>query len=152
MRELEDLKFREPRTESERKEIGSASGSHCAGSRLSSWGPLQRQGPEKERRRGFDSLLVSLLRLHRLLHAHGCIYCLYATYTEVHSIYFRLTPFGCENNTKNPSFMVLLVYLRYMIADRSPCTTSHTEPAPWPAIFSRDSCRRNQRCDRGQVS
>ena len=40
---------------------------------------------------------VSLLRFHRLL--HGCIYCLYATYTEIHSIYFRLTPFVGEYNT-----------------------------------------------------
>ena len=42
---------------------------------------------------------MSLLRFHRLL--HGCIYCLYATYPEIHSIYFRLTPFVCEYNNSS---------------------------------------------------
>ena len=66
--------------------------------RLSSREPLQRQGPEKERRREIDSLPVSRLGFHRLLHV--CIYCLYATDPEIYSIYFRLTPFVCEyNNT-----------------------------------------------------
>ena len=40
---------------------------------------------------------MSLLRFHRQL--YECIYCLYTTYTEIHSIYFRLTPFVGEYNT-----------------------------------------------------
>ena len=65
--------------------------------RLSSRESLQRQGPEKERRREVDSPPVSQLGFHRLLHVY--IYCLYATDPEIYSIYFGLTPFVCEYNT-----------------------------------------------------
>ena len=64
--------------------------------RLSSWESLQKARSGEERRREVDSPPVSQLGFHRLLHL--CIYCLYATYTEIHGRYFRLTPFVCEYN------------------------------------------------------
>ena len=82
------------------EEIGSASVSHC-GDSTQKLRAFAETSPEKERRRGFDSLPVSLVRFHRLL--HECIYCLYATNTEIHSIYFRLTPFVCEYNISSIS-------------------------------------------------
>ena len=41
---------------------------------------------------------MSQLGFYGLL--HSCIYCLYTTDPEIHRIYFRLTPFVCEYNTR----------------------------------------------------
>ena len=88
----------EPPTSSEERRLAQYPGA-IAENRLSSWESLQRQGPEKERRREIDSQPWADWDS---LDCCTCVYIVYRvyTYTEIHGRYFRLTPFLCEYNTR----------------------------------------------------